>query len=113
MTQVGAVGERVQMSPCLRLQLKVKVLWVEVVNSDVAVFSSAAVAASMTNAAAGSMLAKVLILRETIDWRFRFLPLAVGVERNAVDGSKVTFDPSKFLFIGGMEKSARGEKGVV
>lgn len=63
MTQVQGVGEKVQMPPCLRLQLKVKVLWVEVVNPDVSVLSSAAVAASVTNAVPRSMLAKVLIVR--------------------------------------------------
>lgn len=63
MTQVQGVGEKVQMSLCLRLQLKVKVLWVEVVNPDVSVLSSAAVAASVTNAVPRSMLAKVLVVR--------------------------------------------------
>lgn len=46
--------------PRSRLQLEVEVLWVEVVNPDVSVLSSAAVTASATNAAPGSVLAKVL-----------------------------------------------------
>lgn len=73
MTQVKAGGERVhQKPPRLRLQLKVKVLWVEVVNPDVSVLSSAAVAASMTKAAEPtSMLAKAHVPRETIYWRFQ------------------------------------------
>lgn len=49
----------------------------------------------------------------TIYWRFGRLPLAVGVERDAVDGSKVTFDPSKFLFIGSVEKPKGAENGLM
>lgn len=47
--QIEAVGERVLKPLRLRLKLKVKVLWVEVVNPDVSVLSSAAVTASTTN----------------------------------------------------------------
>lgn len=65
-TQIKAVGEPVHMPVSLRLQLEVKVLWVKVVNPDVSIFSSTAVAASMTNAAQTGMLVKVLIVKETI-----------------------------------------------
>lgn len=51
----------VQTVPCSHLQLEVEVLWVEVVNPDVSVLSSAAVTASITKAVPGSALAKVLV----------------------------------------------------
>lgn len=83
---------------CLRLQLKVKVLWVKVVNPYVSVLSSAAVAAQTrhkkrlvtvsTGAFGGSCL----------------LPLAIRVECNTVDRTKMPFDPSKLLLIGSVEE---------
>lgn len=51
----------VQTAPRSHLQLEVEVLWVEVVNPDVSVLSSAAVTASITSAVPGSELAKVLV----------------------------------------------------
>lgn len=54
----------VQTVPRLRLQLEVEVLWVEVVNPDVSVLSSAAVTASITNVAPGGALAKVLVCKK-------------------------------------------------
>lgn len=51
----------VQTAPRSHLQLEVEVLWVEVVNPDVSVLSSAAVTASITSAVPGSALAKVLV----------------------------------------------------
>merc|ERR1719383_871704 len=65
-----AVGSR----GCLCLQLKVKVLWVKVVNPNVSVLSSTAVT------------------------------LSIRVERHTVDGTEMTFDPAKLLFIGCMEE---------
>lgn len=41
------------------------------------------------------------------------IPLAIRVELNAVDGSKVTFDSTKFLFVGSVEKPTRGQSGIV
>lgn len=102
---------------CLRLQFKVKVLWVKVMNPCVSVFSSTAVTVN-DNHSARNMLAvihtKTLHISALhVSKRVRLLPLAIGVECHTVDGTEVTFDPSKLLFISSVEEPECWEESQV
>lgn len=91
-----------QVPLCLRLQLKVKVLWVKVMNPYVSVLSSAAVTAQQQH----THKKKISCCFHGCVWRFShfFLPLAIRVEGNTVDGTEMPFDPSELLLIGSVEE---------
>lgn len=81
---------------CLRLQFKVKVLLVKVMNPRVSVFSSTAVTVNNNNR---RHTLAATHTRTSLRRRCGVLPLAVGVECHAVDGAEVTFDRSSFFIV--------------
>jgi len=91
---------------CLRLQFKVKVLLVKVMNPRVSVFSSTAV--TVNNNRRHTLAATHT--RTSLRRRCGVLPLAVGVECHAVDGAEVTFDPAELLFVGSVEEPEERKK---
>lgn len=89
---------------CLRLQLKVKVLWVKVMNPYVSVLSAAAVTVKQRHKKKMKLFPRV-----RSEAFFPFLPFAVRVEGNAVDGTEMPFDPSELLLVGSVEEPERDE----
>lgn len=84
---------------CLRLQLKVKVLWVKVMNPYVSVLSSAAVTAQQHHK---SRL--VIVSTSAFEGSLISLPLAIRVEGNTIDRTEMSFDSSELLLVGSVEE---------